>query len=336
MKKTSLNVTVAVVTYNAEAHIGRCIETIQALDYSSDAIEILVVDGCSEDSTQLIVRNYMKTDSRIRLIENSGRTISSNRNKALQEAVYPYIAFTDSDCEVPEDWLNILVEAFQRQKSKDQMLVAVGGGNIPPAGQCSKFLDALGIMLDTFMGSLGSVQGKIYPKARYVDSLACLNVLYDKDIVLQHQGFDLDMKNIGEDAEMHFRLRQAGYKLLYVPQSSVFHKLRSTPWKWVKNMFEYGKGRVVMFRKHHELITFRYLLPLLFIAVFCFVPFYPMQTFFLLPLTYFPAIFLYSLVLAFRGRKPVIFAWIAAGFILTHWGYALGMIWQLVSGRKTM
>lgn len=336
MNQPPLKVTVAVVAYNAEAHIGRCIETIQSLNYPSDSMEILIVDGCSEDRTKQIIRDCMKKDSRIRLVENPGRTISSNRNKALQEASHDLIAFTDSDCEVPNNWLNILVDAFQNQKTKDSQLVAVGGGNIPPFEQALKFLNALGVMLDTFIGSLGSVQGKTYRRSRYVDSLACLNVLYEKNILLQFHGFDLDMKNIGEDAELHFRLRQAGYKLLYVPESTVFHKLRSTPLKWAKNMFEYGRGRVVMFRKHHELITFRYLLPLIFIGVFCCVPFYHIWPGFLLPVLYFPLIYIYSTALAFRVKKRTLVSWIAMGFILTHWSYALGMIWQIIVGKKTM
>lgn len=334
--REELPVTVAVVTYNAEMHIGRCIESILALNYPLHAIEIMVVDGCSEDGTQSTVRAFIEKDSRIRLVENAGRTIASNRNVALREAKHSHVAFTDSDCEVPADWLTVLVEAFRNEKNRQQKLAAVGGANVPPRNNKTRFLEALGIMLNTFLGSLGSVQGKVYDAPRYVDSLACLNVLYDKHQVLSVGGFDPDMKNIGEDAEMHFRLRKAGFRLLYVPASTVFHKLRPTPKKWARNMFDYGRGRLVMFRKHREMITFRYLLPFYFLGAFLVVPFYSITSWFLAPLIYFPLIILYSLFLGCRSHKPKLTGWITLAFLYTHWCYAFGMARQWISGRKTM
>ena len=336
MSRETPKITVAVVTYNAELHIGRCIESILALNYPAQAVELLIVDGCSADATQMIVRRFMKKDSRIRLVENPERTIASNRNRALKEARYPFVAFTDSDCEVPENWLTVLMEAFQERRGEQDKLIAVGGANVPPQENGSSFLQALGIMLNTFLGSLGSVQGKVYSESRYVDSLACLNVIYDRDRVLSLGGFDTDMKNIGEDAEMHFRLRKAGYRLLYVPASTVYHKLRPTPREWARNMFNYGRGRMVMFRKHHEMITFRYLLPLFFLAAFLAVPFSGLSRLCWLPMAYFPLLLVYSLGLAVRQKQLCLSGWIMLAFLYTHWCYAFGMVWQGLSWKKTM
>jgi len=332
----ALPVTVAVVTYNAKKHIGRCIETILELNYPVHMMEILIVDGCSEDGTRKVVRKFMTRDQRIRLVENPGRLIASNRNRALREAKYPYVAFTDSDCEVPRNWLRALSDAFQQKKPHEKMLVAVGGGNIPPKDRQSDFLEALGMMLNTFLGSLGSVQGKVFSETRYVDTLACLNIFYDKEIIQSFGGFDLDMKNIGEDAEMHFRLRKAGYRFLYVQATEVYHKLRPTPKKWARNMFDYGRGRMVMFRKHPDSITFRYLLPFLFLGFFILALFSPITPLFLIPLIYFPLILIYSIILGMIHHRIRLFGWIALSFIYTHWCYAFGMVWQLISGRKTM
>jgi succinoglycan biosynthesis protein ExoA len=332
----SFPVTVAVVTYNEEHHIGDCIQSIIALNYPTEFMEILIVDGCSEDSTQEIVKQFMKEDPRIRLVENPGHTIASNRNRGLKEARFRYVAFTDADCEVPVDWLKILVEAYRRHKAVDEALTAVGGANVPPPGDVTPFVEALGLMLNTYLGSLGSVQGRIYDMPRTVDSLACLNILYDRDRVLSLGGFDTDMKNIGEDAELHYRMRQNGYRLLYVPESKVFHKLRSTIVGWARNMFNYGRGRVVMFRKHQGLVTFNYLLPLFFLGTFALVPLAAVSNIFWLPMAYFPAIFLYSLCLAGIQKRPGLAGWLMLGFFTTHWSYALGMFYQLISMKKRL
>ena len=330
--KTEMKVTVAVVTYNAGDTIQHCLHTLLAQDYPADDYEIIVVDGCSEDRTREIVRLVNQETGRIRLIENPGRTIASNRNRALHEARYPFVAFTDADCEVPENWLKILTEAFR--KSRHENLIAVGGANVPPR-QPDTFLQALGIMLNTFLGSLGSVQGRVYPEPRLVDSLACLNILYDREKVLSVGEYDTDMKNIGEDAELHFRLRKAGFKILYIPESVVYHKMRPTPVKWARNMFNYGRGRMVMFRKHHEMITLRYMLPLMFLLAFILVPLGRLLPVFWCPLFYFPVLMIYSLILGMRYR-PQAAPWIFTAFLITHWCYSLGMAWQGITGKKRM
>jgi succinoglycan biosynthesis protein ExoA len=330
---TRMKVTVAVVTYNAEDTIQRCLDTLLAQDYPLNDYEILVIDGCSDDRTRELIRLTGQQSGRIRLVENPGRTIASNRNRALHEARYPFVAFTDADCEVPKNWLKVLTVAFR--KSRYENLIAVGGSNVPPRQPDTPFLQALGIMLNTFLGSLGSVQGRIYPKPRLVDSLACLNILYDREKVLSVGVYDTDMKNIGEDAELHFRLRKAGFRILYVPESVVYHKMRPTPLKWARNMFNYGRGRMVMFRKHREMITFRYLLPLLFILTFILAPLGRLIPVFWFPLLYFPGLMLYSLALGIRYQFRVT-GWIFIAFLITHWCYSVGMAWQGITGSRSM
>jgi len=332
-----LKVSVVVVTYNEEKNIEACLRSLLAMDYKAEAYEILVVDGCSSDRTPAIVRKMAGISPKIRLRQNEARTIATNRNMGIREALHPYVAFTDADCTVPADWLRILAEAFQSAREECPDVAGVGGNNIPPGGDQNSFRCALGIMLNTFLGSLGSVQGKIYSRPRFVDSLACLNVMYEKKVLQEAGLFDPDMKNQGEDAELHFRMRQAGHRLLYVPHSFVYHRLRSTPRKWFVNMFNYGQGRVVLFRKHPPLLGFRYVLPLIFPWPFL-LPF--LSGFFgpvmMLPLAYFPLMLLWSLFVSVKKRHPELALMVFFCYLITHWAFSLGMWKKLFSGDRTM
>ena len=67
------------------------------------------------------------------------------RNAGAAEARGAWLVFTDADCRVPPDWLRTLTDAYRKLRVAQPALVAVGGGNVPPAGERSDFLDALGL-----------------------------------------------------------------------------------------------------------------------------------------------------------------------------------------------
>lgn len=65
-------ITVILPIRNEERFIARTISFLQQQDYPKDRLEILVVDGQSEDRTASIVAKLAEDDTRIRLIHNPG------------------------------------------------------------------------------------------------------------------------------------------------------------------------------------------------------------------------------------------------------------------------
>lgn len=87
-------VSIIMPSYNTGANIGKSIESI--LNQSYENWELIIVDDCSTDETDSVVRAFQ--DSRIRYYKNeknSGAAVS--RNRALREAKGKWIAFLDSD-----------------------------------------------------------------------------------------------------------------------------------------------------------------------------------------------------------------------------------------------
>ena len=87
-------VSIIMPSYNTDKFIGQSIESVLNQTYTN--WELIIVDDCSTDNTDEIVKKY--TDNRIRYFKNgcnSGAAVS--RNKALREARGEYVAFLDSD-----------------------------------------------------------------------------------------------------------------------------------------------------------------------------------------------------------------------------------------------
>lgn len=83
-------------TYNCGKFIGETIESV--LKQSYENWEMIIVDDCSTDNTNQIVKKYLEEDKRIKyhlLKSNSGAAIA--RTKAMELANGDYMAFLDSD-----------------------------------------------------------------------------------------------------------------------------------------------------------------------------------------------------------------------------------------------
>ena len=88
-------VSVIMPSYNTENFIADSIRSVVTQTYSN--WELLIVDDCSTDNTDNVVRPFLK-DTRVKYFKNEknyGAAVS--RNKALREAKGKWIAFLDSD-----------------------------------------------------------------------------------------------------------------------------------------------------------------------------------------------------------------------------------------------
>lgn len=91
-------VSIIMPAYNCARFIKESIDSVVAQTYSN--WELIIVDDCSTDDTEAVVRTYK--DPRIRYLCNEHNMgAAMTRNRALQEAKGRYIAFLDSD----DTWL---------------------------------------------------------------------------------------------------------------------------------------------------------------------------------------------------------------------------------------
>lgn len=313
-------VSVVVVVYNGEQYIKECIQSILNLDYPKDKYELILVDGGSNDMTLNIASEYS-----IRILHNKRRRIAPGRNLGALNAKGKYIAFTDSDCVVKTDWLTSLITTIS---FTDKDVVAVGGPNLildtdPP------FAKVVGYMQETFLASGGSPQSYRFKHPKYVISLANCNVIYRKEIICKEK-YD-DTFNVGEDAELNFRLKKAGYKFLYTPKAIVWHHRRTNLKSFVKNMFSYGVAQAEIILKHKDIARWYSFIPALTIFVLILILLLSLvDSRFLFLLTiltvgYVTILFLSTTKLLFKTKKfSVLFSFVLIP--LQHLSYSLGFI----------
>jgi GT2 family glycosyltransferase len=105
-----VTVTVVIPLFNKAPYISRALESVIGQSFTD--FECLVVDDGSTDQGGAIVEGFR--DPRIRLIRQANAGVSAARNRGVEEARRPLIAFLDADDEWQTDFLAESVEAMKR------------------------------------------------------------------------------------------------------------------------------------------------------------------------------------------------------------------------------
>lgn len=91
----SPSVSIIVPVFNMAAYIEDCLRSLQAQGNLS--FEGIVVDDGSTDQSHSLIVDFIKTDSRFRLIQQANNGLAGARNTGLQKARGEYVFFLDSD-----------------------------------------------------------------------------------------------------------------------------------------------------------------------------------------------------------------------------------------------
>lgn len=105
-------VSIIVTTYNIEAYIDQCLESVAAQTLSD--IEVLIVDDGSTDSTPAKIEAFAAKDPRfvpVLLAENTPGGVATAANAGLDRATAPWVGFVDGDDFIEPTMFERLLEA---------------------------------------------------------------------------------------------------------------------------------------------------------------------------------------------------------------------------------
>ena len=119
-KKGSPSVSIVIAARNEEGNIGACLDSIAALTYATGALQVIIVDDRSSDSTATIVQQYIDRYPHITMIHASPPSdhLHGKTNAIAQgvdHATGEILMFTDADCLVPPGWVEETVKYFDRE-----------------------------------------------------------------------------------------------------------------------------------------------------------------------------------------------------------------------------
>ena len=198
------------LTYNCIASLILCGD--------ASSIEVIVVDDKSADETcdiESIVENviYVRNDI------NQGFLLSSKRGANVASG--EYIVFLNNDTEVTSNWLDEMINVFDQYED----VGAVGSKLIYPSGRLQ---EAGGIVWGSGKPwNIGNGQNAEHPKFNYtrqVDYLSGASLMVSRRVWDEIGGFSEELvPAYYEDTDLAFKVRDAGYRTIYCPFSTVIH-----------------------------------------------------------------------------------------------------------------
>jgi len=226
MSAENPKISVVIPVKNEEDVISNCLKA--AFSQSYEPYEVIVVDSHSTDKTVEKAKKFP-----VKIIYEDYGTVGGARQVGLENAVGEYVAFTDADCIPERNWLENLIKEFNGN------IVGVGGG-IKNIGE--RFWGkSIALVMNTFVGSANSVQGRLFKEKRFVKSISGCNSMYRKETLMKIGGFNVTL-SINEETELNRRLSKIG-KLLYTPDAVVLHNQGRGLKDFAKRMYQFGCGR---------------------------------------------------------------------------------------------
>lgn len=249
-------VSVIIPVFNQEKTITDCVTSILNLDYPKKRFEIIVVDNASTDNTAKILGQLSREFGfrTVRLEINKGP--SGARNRGIEVADNQIIAFIDSDCIADPAWLKMLVEEFKEG-------VGAVGGTRKWRGQSNKVSTYFEYFLER-----GNRENDVSIKE--VDWHSTDNFSVEGDIIKTLKFDDKQFPVAGEDADLGFRIRKGGHKIICFKKAIIYHKRETDLKILIKKFYRNGVGAAHLIIRHPNKKIFQrdpfflFAIPLLF------------------------------------------------------------------------
>lgn len=238
-------VSIVVVTYNGQAHIGACLEALLA-DTASPPFEVWVVDNASTDASAAVAEQIARRTDRVTVRRNPvNRGYAGGVNTVLAEARGEFIAVLNPDCVVAPGWLTPLTAFLQAEPAAGAvcpLILLQGSDAINAAGQ------------DVHVSGLGFNRLLWRPRAAAGERPTRVSGLHGAAFVIRrallHQmgGWDERGFLYHEDVALSWRLQVMGYDLYCLPEAVVWHDYHLT--MYPEKLFLLERNRWALLHTH--------------------------------------------------------------------------------------
>jgi glycosyltransferase involved in cell wall biosynthesis len=245
-----INLSLVIPVYNRPEEVNELLQSLSKQTFKD--FEVIIVEDGSDKKCDKIVNEYKDFLSLSYFYkENTGPGLS--RNFGSDKAKGTYIIFLDSDCVIPEKYIQTVQEYLEKD------FVDSFGGPDKALETFSTLQKAINYGMTSFL-TTGGIRGgeksleKFHPRS--------FNMGYSKEVYEKTKGFS--KMRFGEDIDMSIRIIKNGFRTALIKDAYVFHKRRSNLRQFFKQVHNSGIARINLFKKHPESLKIVHFFPSLF------------------------------------------------------------------------
>ena len=214
--------------------------------------EVLVVEDGSAVPCKEVVDKYANELS-LHYFEKKNSGPGMSRNFGAERAKGEYLIILDSDCVLPEGYLQAVEDELNREPAD------AFGGPDRAHESFTRTQKAINYSMTSFF-TTGGIRGgkkkmdKFYPRS--------FNMGVRRSVYMKLKGFS--KMRFGEDIDFSIRIFKGGYACRLFPEAWVWHKRRTDFTKFFRQVHNSGIARIHLYKKYPESLKLVHLLPAAF------------------------------------------------------------------------
>lgn len=256
-----VDVSISIVNYNAKDFLDNCIRSILGT-VKKHSYEVIVVDNASSDGSHQIAAKYPG----IKYVQNASNLgfIKAN-NIGIKRSKGRYVLSLNNDTVIKDNAIDDLVDFMDKNPDAG----AVGPKLLNSDGSIQlQARRGFPTPLNSFFYFSGL--SRLFPKSRFmggyllsylddrstveVDSLCGAAMAVRREVIDRVGHMDESYFMYGDDIDWCYRVKQAGWKVFYLPEAEVIHfgGRGGSRRKSFRNIFEFHRAMAVFYRKHYS------------------------------------------------------------------------------------
>jgi glycosyltransferase involved in cell wall biosynthesis len=207
-------ISVIVCTYNRAAKLPQCLDSImKAAQMFEGDCEVLCIDNNSTDGTRTVLAKMASQPSTpLTYLFEREQGASKARNTGIRHARGKFIAITDDDCIVDQNWLRAMIDDFETDPT-----LALLGGRVE-----------LSDPNDLPMSVRTLRERREVTLTDVLTLIPGCNIAVRRSVLDDVGLFDVNLGpgtavGVAEDLDLIFRVYAAGYRIVYNPNALVLH-----------------------------------------------------------------------------------------------------------------
>jgi GT2 family glycosyltransferase len=229
---SKIDLSIIIVSWNTRGLLRKCLESIYEFTRNV-SFEVIVVDNGSSDGSQGMVRRGF---SEVKLIENGENVgFSKANNQGAKGSRGRYVLLLNSDTELKENALAKMVRFMDDNKEvgvlgaqllREDGSVQPSGGNFPSLQTiaCQQMLPLHIVpLLNRWLPVLRVAWGGYYRSSHEVDWVEGSCYMVRGEAWSKLEGLDENIFMYGEEVELCYRAKLAGWSTYYLAEAKIFH-----------------------------------------------------------------------------------------------------------------
>lgn len=246
-------VSIVIPCRNEAAYVGQLLDSVLATEYPHDRLEVLIVDGMSDDGTRGVIAAYARRYPAVQMLDNPKRITPCALNQGIARARGTIIMRMDAHANYPPTYVADLVDWLDRTGAE-----YVGGAWVTLPADATPTARAIAAVLAHPFGIGDSRYRLGTNEVREVDTLpfgAFRRELFDRVGL-----FDEELVR-NQDEEFSFRVLRSGRRVLLVPGVVSSYYARRSLRQLARMFYQYGFFKPLVALKIGRIMTLRQLVP---------------------------------------------------------------------------